>query len=487
MSEAYVILNESPEYAYLKSFLEANFGHCIRHKERELPELFLYNLSVDILNDDRMSLLLPYLLDHQIEVGPIWLSFVTSLVERGRDDLLAQTGFQNIQSGQLARLIAAKVPKAVIDRIIDSPNGRNFDVADLEYFSLVGYGNWPVSNNPLRALPLCILWSSQKQRLPVPEHGVIVNGTVPWSLPFWMDLFNSDSQDMLKLVQAKGDSSIKLILNLMNRVYAVSHSNDKALDAYQAILTHLRFSKMCTPSVEANFEDMLYSSRFIGVESLKAMLCCRQFKLIAQLAADDRISLSWADNFTLLDRLWQLKRLKLVPFFAIGAIHGPGSADFVKSLILRFESPEYISMFTSVLKGPGEKFNHCSFCFCASEFFLRVIFRRPDFIPEYICNGLRKENGYQHGNKQVSRAVHVVHMLMFWEATEKNIAHFIAKIPPRELIDFEVFKTILLSKRYTDDFIVGSSNLCGPFQDPEIIFIKEFRPDLADRILLEDR
>lgn len=157
VTEAYASLNGSLEYACIKSFLEANFGYCIRHEEEELPKFFLIDFSVDILDDDRMSLLLPYLLDYQIEVGPMWLSFITSLVEHGRDDLLAQVGFQNIQPAMLFRLIAAKVPKAIINGILSSSSGVLFDARSLQYFSLAGYGDLSVENDPNRILPLCIL------------------------------------------------------------------------------------------------------------------------------------------------------------------------------------------------------------------------------------------------------------------------------------------------------------------------------------------
>lgn len=76
---------------------------------------------------------------------------------------------------------------------------------------------------------------------------------------------------------------------------------------------------------------------------------------------------------------------------------------------------------------------------------------------------------------------------MFWEAAEESIAHFVTEIPSGELIDFDVFKTVLLSKRYTDDFVVRSGKLCGPFQDPEATFVNEFRPDLAARLLPKDK
>lgn len=205
---------------------------------------------------------------------------------------------------------------------------------------------------------------------------------------------------MLELVQAKGDASVRLILESMTKIYEVEFRNDDSRDLYQAALIHLRFSKMCTPSVKANFENMLNKSPFIGLKSLKAILYCRRVKLIAQLAADGRVNLSWVDNCTFLDKLWQLKCLELVPFFAKGIVNGPRGAAFVKSLILRCELPEYISMFTSVLKGPGEQYNHCSHCFCASKAILRKLSSGVKLAPSSI-NCLVRANGYRHDSKQV--------------------------------------------------------------------------------------
>lgn len=483
--EACAILNGCMEYRSIKSFLEANFGYCIRHEAEKLPEFFLYNLSMDTLNDNRTSLLCPYLLDHQVSDLPLWFNFIVCLAEKGREDLLTQVDFSRVSEKDMPLLVAAKVPKVVIDEILSSPQGQKFEAASLDLLALAGYGVLPAKVDHDRALPLWALWSSQQHALPLPECGSICDAFSTESLPFWKSIFGSDSPSLLKMLKGKGEHDIQMMLRHAVDILGIIYQDRRSYHSYQAILTYLCFSEMRTPVAVTNFNRMLNMSPDFGMNGLYALLHCKQYSLIAILASRDKVALDWEQSLTFIDKLLQAKVTKLIPYFAKNAVQMPGGADFVKGLILRNAADAYVAIFVDLLNGPDRQCDHCSYCFYAPGAALKSLASGADLSLENVAELLNDANGYYHDSKQISREVHVVHTLMFWEAVETVLSHFISQIPQGEFVDFKIFKTILRSTKYADDFVVKSSQLCEHFGDQEIVFIKEFRPDLAGKILPE--
>lgn len=486
VSEACTILNGSVEYTGIKSFLEANFGHCIKHEAGKLPEFFHHNLSTDISNDSRLSLLLPYLLEHQVGDLSTWSNFIIYLAEHGREDLLTQVDFSRVSAKDMSILVAAKVPKAVIDGILSSPQGQKFDAVSLDLLALAGYGVLPAKLDHDRALPLWALWSSQQHSLPLPECGSICGAFSVKSLPFWMSIFSSDSPGLLKLLKGKGVHEIQMILRHTDDVLDFNYQNRYICYSYQAILTYLCFSEMRTPVTVTNFNHMLNKSPDFGMNGLYALLHCKQYDLIAALVSRGKVASDWKQSLAFIDKLRRAKVTELVPYFAKDAMQRPGGADFVKGLILRHEDDAYVAIFVDFLNGPDRQYDHCSYCFYATGEALRSLASGADLSFEDVAELLNDAGGYYHDSMQISCEVHVVHTLMFWEAAEAVLSHFIAQIPQGEFIEFEVFKTILLSTKYANDFVVKSSQLCKPFESQDIIFIKKFRPDLAEKLFLED-
>ena len=237
-----------------------------------LPELFLNSLSMNILNDDRMSSLLLHLPDYQFDEASVRYNFIHSLVVWGRDGLLVQMYNSSFSAVSVSTLIGAQGPKAVINGIRDSPHGQNFDANDLDHMALAGYGDLPTKSVPNQFLPLWVLQSSQQHGLPAPEHDYLCDPFSLQSIPFWIELISGGSPDLLKLLRANGNQEIQMILRHLDRIVVVTFQDSQTLDSCQALLTYLLFSELHTPSAISNLENMIESSPFISLNNLYALL-----------------------------------------------------------------------------------------------------------------------------------------------------------------------------------------------------------------------
>lgn len=502
LEETYGILESSPEYIGLKALLQASFGCCISHEEEELPKFIFTGHLLGLLDDDYRISIVPHLIRsvvsrQKIRVMPYHAkcslghslcryNLICGLVERGRLDLLSQIRFQRMVPEELYVLIAARVPKAVIKVILDCSNLQRFDAGDLDLMALAGYGKLPAEVARAPEVPLLVLWSSQQSGLPLPECRLLCQGLSMTAVPFWIDLFQNESRELLELVQAKGDADIQMIMSNLKERADISRVGKEDRDVYQAILIHLYSSGMQNESVVENFQAMFGGSSF-GFHSLSALLTCKQHALLAKMDGN-RLS-PGCELLAFIDRLHRAGSADLVSLFAKNARRRARLPPFVKSLVLQKADSSYIQVFLDVLDHHVKQIPRpyvgaapLESCFCAPLSTLAYLASGQELSVADIEERLAEvKEGYAPWG-HVPWELQVTHMLMYWGAPEAAVLHYFGQLPHDELIDSDIFAEAFLSMKYSDDLIIRCSKQCEFFEEDREALVREWRPDLARRL-----
>lgn len=476
------ILDSSQEYVAVKALLESTFGYCICHEEEALPTFSLDSFCLDLLNDTGKVSVVPYILGSLDTRSSYWGHFIHGLAERGRQDLLEQVRFRKVSFNDVLLLVAAKVSKSTIDSVLASPAAQLLGKAERDLLALAGYGDLPAGAHFDCKLPVAVIWSSQQNGLALPEHWLPCDGLSLAAIPFWMDLIENGRTEWFKLLQANGDAEIQTVLRSLTGPANIPVVSEEERDVYQAILIHIRFSNMVNQQVIENYEAML-GQNALGFHSLCALLDCKALDVIGRL---DRRRLKWnyADQIAFVDRLYRSGNVQLVSLFADAVVRTAPGVIFVESLILRKADKAYIQIFLdAIVKHPEDSV--LKRCLCAPLSVLTCFASDCELSIAKIDEMLAGIMGYSFRDEQVSQELHTVHMLLFWKAPEAVIAHYMQRLPDKELIDPMLVTRAVRAKRYSDDFVVDCGERCETVDDVERE-ISEFRPSLAKKLCCRD-
>lgn len=487
IDDAYEFLNRLPEYLAIKSVLEDAFGYCIIQKAGSLPRFSLDCPSQYNWTDSRKFFVVPYLLHHALEERDHEFAthmlghYVRVLDERKLQALLGPVSFYSEFPEAVYQLVANMVSKSAIDRILKSPQKYSFSMDFLDQMALARNRNLPVKADPNRDLPIVLLWSLQQNGLAVPECRLLCRGLSEAAIPFWISLFKNNCRNTLELVQEKGDAQIQALMsNLRGPVDNYFRANRRDRDVYKALLIYLRFSKLSNKHVEANFKSTVTRSSSYGFYSLSALICCEQYDLISTLDRD-MVYLSETEAWEFFQKLQKVNKVEIIKNYTEHAVYTPGFAYYTKDLILRKDDDLFIEIYVHALN-LAESLHACNGCFCISLSALKCLAFGREFVISDIEEMLTEIEGYIICGGQISREVHIVHLLMFWKAPEAILTHYVSQIPPGEFIDFEVFKNVLLSKKYSIEFIILGCSKCELLRGGDTKLIEEFRPDVSKKL-----
>lgn len=472
------LLDESREYACLKSLLESKFGHCIAHKAGQAPCFHLDSWSLDIFDDGDWISLVPHLLS---ESNPDWPEFyrgLCGLVERERVDLVKLIELHSRRPiAVLSTLLGAKVPRDVIKHMHLVFNTRRLQEEDRNLMALLGYELPLVSSNLVQKVPIVALWSLQQNGLVLPQCHHVCDGLSVAAIPFWIDFFKNKPDKMLELLQEKGDESVQKVLKSLEEQVGISTIDRAHRDVYQALLIYLHSSKMNTPAVDRNYASMFARPAF-GFHSLCALFHCKK-DISPKEIADYGCKLEDSELLAFTVKLYQSKRLDLVAVCAGRLVENLVGLKFAKSLVLRNADDSYIQTFLRAI-GRCNRPHALAACFCMPLETLKQIASMQNLSvsnAEEMLSGIR---GYDSHRRPISRELQVVQLLIFWEAPETVVAHYIAQLPRRQLIAYEIYEVAVLSKKYSDEFISSCfKRFEGPRFERDVSLVNMYRPGLA--------
>lgn len=456
----------------IQSMLEARFGYCIKYDGEGMPTFCLREVCLDILNDEKKVSVLPYILDQNSE-HPQWIRFIYGLIELGRFDLLDQLTFPKIDTDGMHELASASVPDSVLVAASKSlqKNEPALHLAGL--FALAESGNQNATLPENEAAPLFLLPYLCERNISIPKSCTFILGLDPSSLRFWMYILQDrvgKAQGMVSLVLEQGDTKAKYLVSVFSELVSVTGAQCYEMDVYQAMLIRFRFSSICNGYVVQNYEQMRERPLTIGYHTTWALLDCEQYEL-AQWYSSTYIYA--ADFEPFIGKMYRLKNGDLEAFIPRCFQNYWDAPNLLKHLIQRRAEPAYIWFIWEAIIGQLTRATGWQCCSVSLATLQRLAYEQDISVPnvqEILCMlaGFQDRDG-----NEISREVHVLYMVMFWEAPEEVIDHFLDLVPHDLKLDDELIWGLLLVTKYSVGFC---GKLAARLQETEDQI--ELRPDL---------
>lgn len=267
------------------------------------------------------------------------------------------------------------------------------------------------------------------------------------------------------MVKKKADESIGLLLSSFEEPNVISRVKQEDRDVYQAILIYMHVGSMSNQNVKENFDAMIQEG-FFRVNSLRAAFDCKQYNLLATVG-NNGMSLHSCGIVGFIEAVYQAGHVGLVAQIAQNSLVSSDLTAYVKSLVLLKANDDSYTQICWGALAALQSWYHPSHCFSAPLAVLRRLATGQEFSPTDVEEMLREANGY-FCSRKVSRELHIVHTLMFWEASE--------------MIDGKVFLSVWFSSKYSDDFIRTSVKRCNLLASNTGSSLWLFRCDLAQEL-----
>lgn len=470
-------LGVCPRFLCFRHVLEARFGYCIKCAAGKLPEFALKEIYIDLLNDEHKVSVLPYILDQNI-AGIRWVYLIRGLVQLGRFDLLNQMTFPTIDTRHFCELMSVPLPESVIFAAISSLQ-RNEPTSELaNLLAFAGFGLRVALPSETSRIPLFLLRHMYENKVELPQHATFVEGLDESSIAFWMYIFTRNVEEangLLQLVAKHGDSGSKHLASAFYGSMSDIELSDSEKDIYQAVLIHWRFSPICNGHVIQNYESMLGKLRGIPFYTACAFVDCGKSQLVHSYGLKVACSISFE---VIVGKMqWSkgghaaaLMQTMLGYFIIVPRL--------LKHLIQRKADNAYVKLIWNLHKTrqPHTIDDYC--CMLGLEELERLAFDRSASVEEFE-EMLAMLNGFQRFGLQVSREAHVLHTVMFWEAPEGVIAHFLDQVGNDYEIEHELVWGLLRLKRYSGEFCKRLVRRCATANPGRRAELQEFRPELS--------
>lgn len=481
--EATRVLRASPEFVCIQAILEAGFGYCISYAKGHLLEFCLHEHSFDTLNDERTISVLPYILDERIN-DRRWGHFINRLVELGRFDLLNQMTFSNISPKTFCQLMSTQVPRSVI---VAAAAALRQNAPTLELSSLLvlaGFGGQAATLPEDLQMPLFLLQHFYAQRKPIPDGCVFIDGLEESSISFWMYVLGKGSKgakSLLGLVLQHGDDSCRLLASAFYGPVAQENIAAFNEDVYQAMLTRFRFSPACNAHVIQNYDTMLEGASRIRCRFIWTIMDCGQAGLLDRYT----LYLSEGDWEVFIDKMRRYKGSNLESLLQDSLKMVQNAPELLRRLVKRRAGDSYVQLvWSSIQSTPRYRFvkDHC--CSAPLEALKSLVFEQ-DMAVDTVQVMLSMLDGFECGRHDVPKEVHALYTLMFWEASEKTIGHFIDQMPRDWRLDLGLVRSLLRSTKYSRGFSRRLIQCLGGTSPDELGSLLEFRPDLLQELGLQ--
>lgn len=481
MSRINVILESSLPYECIKSILEAKFGYCIRYIEGNLPEFCLKDVYLDILDDERKVSVLPYVLDQMI-YNYRWLYFISALLDRGRFELLSQLKFAKISDYYFMELMSIAVPEAVVMVATRSLEKNEPTMPLLSLLALAGFGPRVASSPEICRVPLFIVRYLHGKEAPIPKSFVFIDGLDKSSIPFWMYMLKKEPGEatkLLNLVLKHGDYKTQHLANAFRKTVSSSALEGPELDVYRAILSRFRFSSIRNEHVVSNYETMLEELKDIGYHTTCAFLDWGQSQQISQYSFDCSPE---AKLGLLVERIHRLQDKSLYPLIQKRVEHLCVAPKLLKGLIQVSADALYIqAVWDSIQNAPRFRLTEDHCCSAPVEALARLA-SGCNVTIKRVRGMFGMLNGFQGSATRFPKEAHVLYTVVFWQAPEEIIEHFLDQVPSDCKISQQVFLKLLRSVKYSTEFWRRLFWRFVPLDDSMRKEVEKFRPDLMQEL-----
>lgn len=482
-AEALEALKGSPEYMLVRSILEAEFGYCIGAAgEVFLPQLYSKEASLDVLNDKQRISVLPYVLDH-MSGDYQWIYLIRGLVELGRFDLLQQLEFPNMTSQCFYRLMSVTLPALVVRTAAEALQRKEPTSVLAKLLALAGFRTQRIERSEASCLPLFVLRLLHANGVSIKEKYSFTGGLEEPSISFWMYLAKQDKQQrekLLKRVLKRGDDQSRYLASAFFGPVSKSRESTNETDVYQAMLIHFRFSDICNEHIIQNYERMIGTPFKVGYHTACALLERGQSRLLE--SAGDRLQ-SGVNWNALIGQIYRMKDDKLNPLVCNLLARASHLPSLLHSLIKRKTDDAFTRLVWDAIQARRLRTIDNYSCSASLADLKRLLFEQDIPVGHVqkmfsIPEGF-PENVYEHG---VSEAAHVLYSVMFWEASEWVVNHFLDLVPEDQELDYDRVWKLTRWGKYSNKLCGKLIKYLGPLDSYWRENLSELRPGLLEEV-----
>lgn len=457
-----------------KSILEAAFGRCIVNPRFNAPTFQLEELVLDTFNDARRVSIVPYLFNRVNGSKPP-IQYIMELARRHRFDLLELMAIPELEVQEVFLLAYERAPPGVIQAAT-----RSMGKEDRDMLAFKGVGDGTAAVCPGSRVPLCVLLCLHQQQLKLPANCILVGGLKEASILFWFHVIENEATDLLELLRQMGDAESQVIGRALEEPVDPAQMTLSQFNVYQAVILRLFCSPMCNEHVVQNYVSMMLKQQF-GYLGLCTLVECGLDDMF-KWSNFSEYDIPSADLAAFIYDASRLHQLDLVSVCAKLLVKKQDVTQLVKSLIQRGAEDWYIQSFLDALRESEPRGLFSPYCFWAPLGVLKRLALEPNLLLAQVQEMLTEVGECQYNGEGMTRSIHILYMLMFWEAPEKVLAHYWVLIPEGVVIPFEMISQSLLSAKYSAKFITTRIELCGTLTWTMKHTVVEFRPDVAKEL-----
>lgn len=476
-----IALQDSLEYQCLQFLLEAEFGYCIKHPTGYLPFFYLPDDSFDILNDENKVSVLPYVLDHDMGSAR-WMDYLRGLVGLERLDLLKQITFSNISSSWFYnRLNVTAVPECIFLTAARSLQKIEPRLVLSKLLALLEHGELLVEFPEKYQLPLCLFKRLHEKKIPVPEGYELIQWShEASSLEFWMYVFSKTGEEarvLQDLVREHGDVDSRIMLRTFTELVPLRDVRPFSRAEYMAMLVRIHFSPVCNAYIAEDYKNMLEGLTKIGYQTACAFLDCKQYSLLNQYGFQRFTTIALE---ALIDRMHRLNEPDLEPYMAKCLQCYEEAPKLLKRLVLRKAAPSYVQLVKKSLESTvcSQSIDY-QCCLAPLDVLQRLAYGQYASL-EDIETMFGMLHGFQWKEKAVSRELHVLYTVMFWELPETVIQHFLDLVPTGCKLGYQRVLGLLKVKKYSSKLLAMIVPRCEGLDFFMALDIEIFRPDVGE-------
>lgn len=475
--KARMVLEGSPEYAGIKAALRTEFGACIRYHHGWESEFSSELSLLEMLYNGRKTSALPYLLDERPHASE-WTGCIQELFERGRFDLLNQLKFPHIREWHFYSLLSIALPTTVVMAAARSlqRNEPATDLAKMVAHVILQDKDAGVPEGPV---DLFILQYMHESHMAIPQNWVFKNGLLKQSISFWMYLMGQEAGEveaLLDIILECGDSDTKRLASVFYRMVSCDAIPADDTDVFQAMLIRFHFSPHSNEYVRANYVSMIGSRLWISHASIHALLDCGQSELIASSIVHPYLSSDVLKGLVAkMCRLCDKNLSRLVHCFL--KFYSKSEYHF-KTLLKEGADDQYTQLVWDWIQSNG-RFDtiESSCCRVAVHSLRRLMFEKSISVAA-AEKMLSEMQGYQIKENSISREAAIFYVVMYWEAPEEVVIHFLGQLTPNCKLDTKFVCDLSRSTKYSIEFW-GQLVKCGGLSADNLkAHFECYRPDL---------
>lgn len=247
-------------------------------------------------------------------------------------------------------------------------------------------------------------------------------------------------------------------------------------DVYQAVLIRFYFNPVYTGNVTKSYLRMLGSLED-DYHTICAFLDCRQYAIISGWNFDD-----WSDYYRerIIDKVYQLNEDCLNPLILKCGKCLEEPLEFLRLLVKRKAKDSFVQAVWNSIRKPSRSEapgDHGSLESLSA--LRRLMFEQDVSIAavDKILVVLAQHRVF--GAKITDKArAHGLYLLMFWEAPESIVDHFLDQIPSTYKFDPDKLGPLLRSAKYSNEFWMKLMGRLGRMKYALRDELCEFRPEL---------